>query len=686
VASYVDLEIGLHRRDGETWTVELQCTRPDEDVDVRLVRDGPRFDLDDLRRSATDDLAYGRLLTESLFAVPDVRQLFATARVAAESWELPLRMRLFIGPSAPELHDVRWETLRDPGNGASLLTNESVLFSRYLSSLDWRPAGVRPKAGLRALVVIANPSDLASYRPNGRELAPIPVDAELTMIRAALDPVGPTVLASSGSATLDGLVDALRDGYDVVVLMCHGYLVHREPQLLLETATGTAARVPGSALVERLRDLPRMPRLVVLASCQSAGAGEGLPGGGDDGTLAALGPRLAEVGVPAVVAMQGSISMRTMDRFVPTLFRELRRDGQIDRAMAVARGAVRQRPDWWMPVLFMRLKSGRIWYSPGFAADTFDQWPALFADIRQGRCTPVLGPGLSDALLGTRQEIAWRWASAYHFPLDPHDRHDLAHVAQYLAIRLNYRFPRESLVEHLRTELIERYQLPGELQDASLDELVKAAGERRRMADPAEPHVALAGLPFPLYVTADPSDLLVPALVIQGKQPSVELCRWSEEVEWPQSVYDLMPDYRPDVRHPLVYHLLGHLRHPDTVALTLDDYQDFLIGVTSNRELIPAVVRRALSDTALLFLGFRMDQQDFRVLFRSIMRQEGRSRRTRYSHVAVQIDPEESSTLEPERARRYMEKYFGGADISIYWGSVESFVRDLQRGLEPQLR
>jgi hypothetical protein len=238
------------------------------------VRDGPRFDLDDLRRSATDDLAYGRLLTESLFAVPDVRQLFATARVAAESWELPLRMRLFIGPSAPELHDVRWETLRDPGNGASLLTNESVLFSRYLSSLDWRPAGVRPKAGLRALVVIANPSDLASYRPNGRELAPIPVDAELTMIRAALDPVGPTVLASSGSATLDGLVDALRDGYDVVVLMCHGYLVHREPQLLLETATGTAARVPGSALVERLRDLPRMPRLVVLASCQSAGAGE----------------------------------------------------------------------------------------------------------------------------------------------------------------------------------------------------------------------------------------------------------------------------------------------------------------------------------------------------------------------------------------------------------------------------
>jgi hypothetical protein len=684
VADYVDLEIGLHHRGGDTWTVELQCARPDEDVDVRLVRDGPRFDLDELRRSTTDDLAYGRLLTESLFAVPEVKELFAMARVAAASGGLPMRLRLFIGPTASELQDVRWETLRDPSTGASLLTDEKVLFSRYLSSLDWRPVGVQPKAALRALVVIANPSDLASYRPGGRELAPIPVEAELARVRAALDPIRPTELASSGSATLDGLVDRLHEGYQILALVCHGYMAQGEPVLLLETATGTAATVPGSALVERLRDLGQTPRLVVLASCESAGSGDGLPGD-DEGALAALGPRLAEAGVPAVLAMQGRISMATLDTFLPVFFRELRRDGQIDRAMAVARGAVRQRADWWTPVLFMRLKSGRVWYTPGFA-DAFQQWPALFADIRHGRCTPILGPGLTDTLLGSRQEIAWRWAREYHFPLSPHDRHDLAHVAQYLAISLNYRFPRESLLEYLRAELLERYHLPKELTDASLDVLVKAAGERRRAIDPTDPHAALAALPFPLYVTADPADLLPPALELQGKQPQVELCRWSQDVDWPLSIYEFVPDYRPDVQHPLVYHLFGNLRFPDTVALTLDDYEDFLIEVTSNRDLIPGVVRRALSDTALLFLGFRLDQRDFRVLFRSIMRQEGRSRRRRYSHVAVQIDPEESTTLEPDRARRYMQQYFDGADISIYWGNVESFVRELQRGLESQLR
>ena len=97
MSDHVDLEIGLHHRGDETWTVELQCTRPDEDVDVRLVRDGPRFDLDKLRRSASDDVAYGRLLADSLFAVPEVKQLFAMARVAATSGGLPLRLRLFIG-------------------------------------------------------------------------------------------------------------------------------------------------------------------------------------------------------------------------------------------------------------------------------------------------------------------------------------------------------------------------------------------------------------------------------------------------------------------------------------------------------------------------------------------------------------------------------------------------------------
>ncbi|MEI2689141.1 MAG: SIR2 family protein [Anaerolineae bacterium] len=121
------------------------------------------------------------------------------------------------------------------------------------------------------------------------------------------------------------------------------------------------------------------------------------------------------------------------------------------------------------------------------------------------------------------------------------------------------------------------------------------------------------------------------------------------------------------------------------MVLTEDDYFDYLIGVTSNNDLIPAAVRRALTDTALLFLGFNLDEWDFRVLFRSIMQREGRNRRGRYAHIAAQIDPEQGQILEPEGARRYLEAYFGDADISIFWGRVDDFSAELadrwQKGL-----
>ena len=77
-----------------------------------------------------------------------------------------------------------------------------------------------------------------------------------------------------------------------------------------------------------------------------------------------------------------------------------------------------------------------------------------------------------------------------------------------------------------------------------------------------------------------------------------------------------------------------------------------------------------------------MDDWNFRVLFRSMMSQEGGGRRRGYTHVAVQIDPEESRILEPERARRYLEQYFGDASISIYWGGAHDFVKELQQHWE----
>jgi hypothetical protein len=686
--AFADLEIGLHRSDAECYRIELRFSQSESDADVRLVRGVPpvvQFDLERLRELASDDAAYGQLLRESIFAEPDVQRAFAQARSAAQTLDVPLRLRLFIGPSAPELHSLRWETLRDPEEETPLLTSEQVLFSRYLSSLDWRPVGLRPQVELRALVVIANPSDLSEYQPDGRQLAGLDVEGELERARSGLGEIPVTPLASRGSASLNNLGAQLREGYDILYLVCHGALIRGEPHLWLEEDAGQVVVIPGSELVTRLREMRVPPRLVVLASCQSAGSGEAARSD-DEGALAALGPRLAEAGIPAVLAMQGNVTMRTVAEFMPVFFRELQRDGQIDRAVAVARGAVRARLDWWMPVLFMRLKSGRVWYRPGFADDRrgLEKWPALLRHIRHKRCTPIIGPGLTESLVGSRREIAQRWAETYNFPMAPDDRDDLPQVAQYLSVHQDYSFPRDELAAYLHQEILRRYgdDLPDTLHSASLDELITAVGRLRSQRDPSEPHRILAQLELPLYITTDPSNLLAVALSTTGRDAQVELCRWKADLALLPSVYDDEPGYRPDTQRPLIYHLFGRLDEPDSVVLTEDDYFDFLIGVTKDKELIPGVVRRALADTALLFLGFQMDDWNFRVLFRSIMSQEGGGRRSKYAHVAVQIDPEEGRTLEPARARRYLESYFQDADISIYWGNVEDFLRELQRRRE----
>ncbi|HEX5690098.1 MAG TPA: CHAT domain-containing protein, partial [Roseiflexaceae bacterium] len=147
----------------------------------------------------------------------------------------------------------------------------------------------------------------------------------------------------------------MRDGSDILYLVAHGTVKDGEAYIWLENDEGGVGRISGTELVERIQSLSDRPILVVLASCQSAGAGQ------TNGVLAAIGPRLAAAGVAAVLAMQGNISMQTVADFMPVFFRELRRDGQIDRAMAAARASVLDRPDWWMPVLFLRVQNGRLW-------------------------------------------------------------------------------------------------------------------------------------------------------------------------------------------------------------------------------------------------------------------------------------------------------------------------------------
>jgi formylglycine-generating enzyme required for sulfatase activity len=354
--SQADLEILISLGSANSYGVALRFLHPAAGQDKRF---GGSWTLDEaaLLTRQHDPAAYGEQLAAQLFAGPGERGFLDQALAVAASQQTPLHLRLFISAEAGALHSLRWETLRLPGSDAPLAMGDRVRFSRYLHSDNWRPVAAPQRNALRALVAIASPD------VSGTTLAEVRTDDELRAARAGLAGIPAVELAARGQVTLANLLARLRDGCDILYLVAHGMMVDGEPHILLEQAGGGRAWTPGRELAAQLGGLAQQPGLVVLVSCQSAGA-DGQWLSQDDGALAGLGPRLAAAGVPAVVAMQGNLSMATAAAFMPLFLAELRRDGVVDRAVAVARSAVLNRPDWWMPVLFTRLLDGRLW-TPG---------------------------------------------------------------------------------------------------------------------------------------------------------------------------------------------------------------------------------------------------------------------------------------------------------------------------------
>lgn len=429
---YGELEIGLHRVQRGAHEVALRLTDPHSQAELAPVRGPAAIDAEALLAAQASPEAYGRLLAGQLFADAAVRGLYATARAALERGGLSLRVRLAIDPSALELHDLRWELLRDPETNAPLATSERVLLSRFMPSQDWRRVRLQPRAQLRAVVAVAAPTNLDRYG-----LAQIDRDGEVARAREALADLEVTVVGVELPLTIDRLVDALRAGADIVYVVCHGMLSRQhEPMLFLQDAEGKVALTRGAELAQRIGELPEVPRMIVLASCESAGREDASAAAERPTAQSSLAPLLADAGVPAVLAMQGKISMETVRVAMPRFFRELMKDGQIDRALAVARGAVRGRPDHWMPALFLRLKSGRIWYEPRFTGtdNPISQWKALCQCIHQGRFLPILGPDLDEGLFGGQRELAVRLATKHAYPNADHELRDLAKVAQFLTI------------------------------------------------------------------------------------------------------------------------------------------------------------------------------------------------------------------------------------------------------------
>lgn len=732
---FAELEIHLQRRDEQTCTIGLRFLGPNDDA--CKIPDAPLgiFSIPRLRPSEadTDAARYGQKLCDALFftrtdgeaLVPTaVERAFADYRKHSPEG---LRVRLVV---PPDLQRLRWETMRDPDplrKDAPLFADGSVFLSRYLNSDSWNPARSRRKSSLSALIVVADPAGPRLAKEDGedgvhreRELAPVDVDGER---RRALDALASvrdiSTLASDPHSTapvasLSNILARLRTGVDILYLVCHGSLRNGEPKLWLETEDKDRPYRPVVAgdLIRAIGDLPQVPRLIVLASCQSAGTSTSQ----DSGILSALGPRLiAEAGVGAVVAMQGNISMETVRVFMPEFFKsmldEQLGDGQMDRAMTMARGVakLKGREDYWMPALFTRMLSGAIWHEPGFAFAASDRqqfnWSRLCKAIKDKKCVPLIGPDLAEHLYGSTASIANELAKKAKYPMSAQDAGDLAKVAQFMAF--TPQGSQDGTLTDVRDVLEARFEKNASAFLTPGDQpALKAVAQALAQAE-SDPLRIAASLNAKVYVMAASDSLFEEVLravpLEDGTRRDVVplVMDWRDERRLVRAeaggraVYDRTQTEQfvgdPAPEKPCLYYLFGKRDHELSWVLTEDDVVDYLIQ-TSKYDLIPQVVADAIGSRSLLFLGFPLDDWKFRVLFRMILAIEGNGQLHRFSHVGVQVDPDQSSLADVASAKKYLEDYYRNPSlmrgnqakpsISIYWGTSADFLSELDQHLK----
>jgi hypothetical protein len=286
-------------------------------------------------------------------------------------------------------------------------------------------------------------------------------------------------------------------------------------------------------------------------------------------------------------------------------------------------------------------------------------WRRLLRSIRKGTCTPVIGAGASASVVAGADRLAAGWAEEYSYPLA--DRTDLARVTQFIAIsEQDPMLPKELMIERLQG-----------VDAADLS---------------ATPYPSLAELPFPLYITTNYDDLISQALNEQrspAKTPVVDYCRWNRFEE----VAGSEPPGRkhsPTAASPLVYHLHGHAAWPSSLVLTEEDYLDFLIAASETKyqrsEFLRHDVRHALAGNSLLFIGYRLSDWTFRVLFRGLMKNIQNMGRP---SVAIQLAPQDrevAAGMLPE-AQDYLQKYLGRLhaveSFTMYWGDATEFSQEL---------
>jgi hypothetical protein len=264
------------------------------------------------------------------------------------------QMSVTIFSDRPEVQDIPWEYLQEPGSSGGPGERAVV---RLLSTIGLgAPAPVKAAAGVRILLVSADP-----VMQTGVSWPDIQASLERIFQAKVTNPLDLTIVEGASLATIS---KALRGpkSYDVFHFSGHGEVRNGEGGLIL-TGPGADAFLPADKLAALFRGSG--VRLAVLSACDTST-------GNRKDSFAVVADALIRVGIPAVVANQLPVPNSTVATFVGALYDELLISGNIDRAVTRGRRALAYELnrvggdagiEWGIPTLH-RLLGASLVYTP----------------------------------------------------------------------------------------------------------------------------------------------------------------------------------------------------------------------------------------------------------------------------------------------------------------------------------
>ncbi len=728
---HVDFDLTLHHRDLDLYRAELRITyraMPQEgyvlpyEVQIPRVLVDPQQPKDPgliaqikgLEDNLGGDLFPMELSTdcEGRPARRSPRDELKTALDHVQHVGTRLHLRITIAPSAQELHRVCWERLLNPIAGTPFSTDHRFGFSRHVLGYEenWREIHLLRKPGeeelLTALVVVAAGEDETAERA---------AQATYRMAAQCIHPVRAGDIPRFLDDDPDNLIAHLKtEGVDILYLSLHRSMGDApvdqtaRPKLTIPSRRcsislgGSGQFVDVNSFARSLADVRQPPRLIVLTTtdpCQDLESRDPQP----DYAMIVTAATLSKAGVAAVLALQRPVSDDACRAFLGEFFRALRPLNTVDDAVAHARRRLAKTQsrddtanpgDWWKPALFTRSKSNQIWYTPRLSGDpstVHSAWIDLKHAAKQGELLPVVGPGLTRDVAGSHREIARSWAFSKGFPLGYHERTDLLRVAQFLKYNFSPTQLEQALSDTLSELLVARNPdhlevPPAKARDLPPSELFCDIARRLREEQESShgvgsghenPYTILVRLECPVYVVGALNRALVDTLQSKGRKPHVLTVQQIVQSELDGSVLEDFPE-APSVENPFVYHTFGHLNNLMDATLTQDEYFDFLIDFAQTRKhRLLTILSASYYQKHVVFLGFRHYDWSFLTLLHSLDKLPGRTGGSKRKRVAVQIDPDDDFTIDPNGAVAFLERLLHDKKLTIYWGTSEDFLNDL---------